>query len=316
MKNSTHADYYVLINQYIIETKEKLINNTNYTELALKYNISSTAMRDRIQNTLKRLAKYYRFDELGIDYPKDKYDIKLDSKFWLKIIDNFEKGVSAYDKVENIAKPSVQDNNEMTNMVISNYEKELEQLKNIVNVYHKAWGNAMKGKHDDNNLTLMANEIDRLEKLYSSKSKELNSLVKNLKDAFTNVNKFTEITKKQREDASEIKNKFKKYIDKVIENKFKQFYYDNDKYIRGIRYFERREMCKLLNITPDSLRKVKNDLPHYEISSGNMSKNKAKILYCENDLELYKKRFAKNIARKKQETDEFYNKLMNNELAH
>ena len=54
MKNSTHADYYVLINQYIIETKEKLLNNTNYTELAIKYNISSTAMRDRIQNTLKR----------------------------------------------------------------------------------------------------------------------------------------------------------------------------------------------------------------------------------------------------------------------
>ncbi len=90
---------------YLKETKAYLTSNERRSKLAIDFNCSPTTYTNRVFRTIHRLVRHFEFDNLKIEYPTDstarwdgdKYDNARTYKdFWLKVIDNFEKGLNPY----------------------------------------------------------------------------------------------------------------------------------------------------------------------------------------------------------------------------
>ena len=71
----------------------------------MQFNCSNTTIVNRFIRTINRLVDYYDFDNLKIDYPCEKRNIRCDTSFnnarnhadyWMKVISDYENGVKSY----------------------------------------------------------------------------------------------------------------------------------------------------------------------------------------------------------------------------
>ena len=91
---------------YIEETEIYLKTDVTYKQLAKRFGVSSTTMSNRVCKTISRIVEYFDFNKRGIDYPYDDIEqgsaywnfrnAKKYSDFWLKIIDDYKKGVKCH----------------------------------------------------------------------------------------------------------------------------------------------------------------------------------------------------------------------------
>jgi GH18 family chitinase len=91
-------------NFYIEETKMCLTSKKSFKEIATEFNCSCTTLADRFYKTIIRLVDYYDFDNIKIEYPSvidEDYHRKFrnarkHSDFWIRIVNDYEKGVKMY----------------------------------------------------------------------------------------------------------------------------------------------------------------------------------------------------------------------------